>query len=185
MLNFKEAKAILMKLPLTVDDKKKFSPRGSLATQLLDSVSKVLTTVGYDFKTFGETKLLYLKIANDETSKIVANLTVAYDLHNLFLSSDKETSLHQMGVGNDGEKGLVHLASFTVDAIVPQGIYPMKFSRASEVLKISVDDDNKDIPWGELRKLYNSEPAMQKARLDMEDIAWKEIKHIHITPIGE
>lgn len=182
----KESLEILETMPLTEDDKKRFSPRGSLAVQLEQSIGQSLFVSGYKTKKFGDTELTQLKIAEEKSAVVKANLTVAYDLQNIFLTSEKaETSpksLQDLGVGNDGKEALAPLAYFTVDEIVATGTFPFKYSVACQTLGIGFGEDIDD--YKALSKLYNSNPDMQKMRTDAEkDISWLEIRKVYITPI--
>lgn len=184
----KESLEILETMPLTEDDKKRFSPRGSLAVQLEHSIGESLFVSGYKTKKFADTELTQLKIAEEKSAVVKANLTIAYDLQNVFLTSEKDAenpkSLQDLGVGNDGKDALAPLAYFTVDDIVATGTFPFKYSVACQQLGIGFGEDIED--WKKLSSLYNSSPDMQKARTDAEkDISWLEIRKIYITPITQ
>jgi hypothetical protein len=184
----KDSLEILATMPLTEDDKKRFSPRGSLAIQLADSIGKALFVSGYNTKKFAGTELTRLEIAEESTSVLKANLTIAYDLQNVYLTSGKgeehPQSLQELGIGNEGRDALAHLANFTVDEIVETGTFPFKYSKACQSLGIGFGEDIAD--YKALSKLYNSSPDMQVARDDADkDISWLEIRKIYITPITE
>ena len=182
----KAAREILSSLSLTDDDVKRFSPRGSLASQLATSIGKIMCIIGITTKSFGDTELTVLQLAQEQDASVRADLTIAYDLQNMYLSSDKETSLHELGIGNEGSQALDLVAAFQVDDITETGTFPFKFSRAAQDLDISIGADSSDIDWKKLRTKYNESADMKAMRTDAErDISWLEIKHIYITPISD
>ncbi len=177
------ARKMLAELSLTDDDKKRFSPRGSLASQLTDSIGKVVLVIGTTTKELKSgSELTVLQLAQEQDQSQRADLTPAYDLQNIYLSTDKETSLLDMGVGNEGRNALAQVAVFQVDSIVPTGKFPFKFSKGAQELGIAIDAD--DIDWVALRAKYNSDAKFTVARDDADrDISWLEIQHIFISPV--
>jgi len=184
MSDLKEtARKMLADLSLTEDDKKRFSPRGSLASQLEKSIGEVMLVIGTTTKeTKNGAELTVLQLAQSKVQSERADLTPAYDMQNIFLSSDKDTSLYDIGVGNEGRNALSQLAVFQVDDITDTGKFPFKFSRAAQELDIEIDAT--DIDWVKLRAKYNKDEKFQVARDDADrDISWLEIRHIFISPV--
>lgn len=177
------ARKMLADLSLTEDDKKRFSPRGSLASQLEKSIGKVMLVIGTRTKELKSgAELTVLQLAQEELQSERADLTPAYDMQNIFLTSDKETSLYELGVGNEGRNALSQLAVFQVDEITNTGKFPFKFSRAAQELDIDIDEP--EIDWAKLRAKYNKDEKFQVARDDADrDISWLEIRHIFISPV--
>jgi len=186
-MNFEESKKALLQLNLTTDDTKSFEKRGNLATQFADSIDKIVQFMKSDTKDVGNRKLTYLSYREVDNPANTANLTLAYDTQNIFLSSDETRSLKDLGIGNEGREALVHLVKFKIDKIVPTGHFGYKFSKACEALEITMEDydeDRENLPWNAIRAKYNSSDDMKTLRSDAKaGDEWNEIKHIFITPV--
>jgi hypothetical protein len=184
-----KAGTLLKTIQLTSDDIKRFDPRGSFGSQLEKCVGEAVILVDVDTVTrnsnSGEVELTVLKYAQETNERHRANCTIAYDLQNIFLSQDPTTSLLQIGTGNQGEDALKHLAYFTVDKVISTGIWPMKYSKAAEMLGYQLGKtDMERADWDALRKKYDSSDAMKGPREDATgDISWLEIKHVLISPM--
>lgn len=171
---------------LTADDAKRFEPRGSFAQQVAESIGKTIEMVKHDTKTVTErhgdaqlTVLFFSELENGLKSK----LTVAYDFQNIFLTKDTKKSLKQLGTETSPESSVELMGKFTVEKIIPTGIYPMKWSLAAQELGYPIGKVYADADWAELRAKYRDD-AFKVSRTDnADDISWLEIQHVHISPL--
>lgn len=173
-------------IQLTDDDAKRFEPRGSFAQQVKDSIGKTIEMIGHDTKTIternGQAVLTVLKFSELENG-LKSKLTMAYDFLNIFLTKDTKKSLKQIGIESTPEDALLLMAKFTVNKIVPTGIYPMKWSLASMECGFPIGHTYVDADWATLRAKYKDD-AFKTARTDnADDISWLEIQHVHISPL--
>lgn len=177
---FELAKSIV----LTKDDAKRFEPRGSFAQQVKDSIGKTIELVGHDTKTiterYGDARLTVLKFSELEGGT-KSKLTIAYDFQNIFIDAKK--TLKQYGIDTTPEKAVERLGKFTINEIIPTGIYPMKWSLAAQELGFPIGKTYADEDWSQLRAKYKDD-AFKVARTDnADDISWLEIQHVHVSTL--
>lgn len=188
----KKAQEMAVAMTLTSDDSRAFEIRGSFGQQVEPAIGHVLCLVEHKVRDIdtvrGEMSVtdLFFQRETVEDGEYAPKMksTPAFDLQNIFLSDDPTVSLKKLGEGTDGSDVMSKLACFTVDRVVPTGIYPMKKSKASELLKFSDGHKYTDSERATLRAKYLEDDVMKGPRTDVPDLEWYEIRHVFISVVS-